>query len=202
MNNYKKIQFCDECNKEQEFIYENVNRNYTVKGEIINVDLVISKCSICGEEIWDDDLMKINQNKIFSEYRKKKGIISPNEIKDIRDKYSISQKDLSILLGFGEKTLSRYENGSLPDETHNNILKMIKSEIAFLMLFNENKHKLNDKARSEIEFKLNYLMASKVFDEKVYLYCNDAWSSYNLNTKSAYDNSISNEYYRSLRYAI
>jgi DNA-binding transcriptional regulator YiaG len=48
---------------------------------------------------------------IFSEYRKLKGLLTPEAIRKLRERYRLSQKSLTALLGMSEATINRYEGG-------------------------------------------------------------------------------------------
>ena len=68
-----------------------------------------------------------NQEKAFNIYRDKNNILYPEKIKEIRDKYGLTQKEMSKLLGWKDITYQRYENGSLPEQEHNEQLLLIAS---------------------------------------------------------------------------
>ena len=51
-------------------------------------------------------------------------MVQPIQIRNLRKIYNLTQKELSDLLGFGDVTLSRYENGALQDETHDTLLRL------------------------------------------------------------------------------
>jgi DNA-binding transcriptional regulator YiaG len=52
--------------------------------------------------------------------------MSPAEIVSLRETYGLTQRGLSNLLGMGEVTIHRYENGSIPDEANNQLLQMLQ----------------------------------------------------------------------------
>ena len=61
-------------------------------------------------------------------YRAKIGLLTSNDIIAIRQKYGISQSDLALLLGWGEKTITRYEGHQVQDAAHDSILRKIGSD--------------------------------------------------------------------------
>lgn len=189
MNNIKE-RYCELCNQEQPFIYEKVNRDYNVKGEIINVDIEVCKCSVCGEEIWDDETLKQNEEIIFSKYRKIKGLLFPEEIREIRNKYGLSQKDFSLLLGFGEKTITRYENGALQDEAYNLLLNIVKNPYIFSYIYRKNKNRLSDQVKKDLEKRLIKLCTDKAsyirLKSSDNLFINNG--IYDYKNESSYDN--------------
>ena len=90
-------------------------------------------------------------NRAFIKYRNNHGMIQPNEIKEIRKKYGLTQQELSKLLGFGKITLSRYENGSLQNKSHDNSLQLIKIPENLLLLVNKNKNLFSNEKLSKLK---------------------------------------------------
>jgi len=117
--------FCPSCEKESELTRIQRVENLTVKGESIPVDVDYFACAECGEEFDNPDPTYDPLALAYQEYRRRKDMIQPEEIRALREKYGLTQRELSDLLGFGGATLSRYENGALQDETHDTILRLI-----------------------------------------------------------------------------
>lgn len=65
---------------------------------------------ITNEEIYIRELTIKNDIKLYDMYKKEKGLLQSSEIKNIREKYDLSQKDFSIILGLDETSIERYEN--------------------------------------------------------------------------------------------
>lgn len=64
--------------------------------------------------------------------------MSSSDIRGLRAKYGISQSDLCILLGWGGKTITRYESHQVQDKAHDTILKKIDQDPEwFLSLLND-----------------------------------------------------------------
>lgn len=61
-------------------------------------------------------------------YRKKKGLLTSDEIVAIRESYGLSQVDLAKLLGWGEATISRYESKAIQDEAYDMMLRLVKDD--------------------------------------------------------------------------
>jgi len=98
----------------------------TVKGERINVPAQYYRCLKCSAEFDDPDSKHDPLALAYKEYRRRHGMMQPKEIRELRQGYGLTQKEFCRLLGWGEVTLSRYENGALQDSTHNTVLQMIK----------------------------------------------------------------------------
>ncbi len=54
------------------------------------------------------------------------GLLTSDEIIKIREKYGISQKEFSEVLGWGGRaTITRYENHQVQDRVHDDVLKKL-----------------------------------------------------------------------------
>ena len=141
---------CPNCDKEL-LEYINKREKINIRGENIEVVAKYYKCKNCQEEFDDLYLKNDYYDKAYRKYRQEHNLMQPEEIKNIRKRYKLTQYEMSNILGFGEATLSRYENGALQDEVHDNLLKFISSSKNFLYLLNNAKKKFNQKDFSRIE---------------------------------------------------
>jgi putative zinc finger/helix-turn-helix YgiT family protein len=105
-----------------------------VRGEPIEVPAEFFRCSACDCEFEPMDTDRDPLDSAYRIYRERHGLLQPEEIRAIRDRYGLTQKELSGLLGWGSVTLSRYETGALQDEAHNTALELVRDEKAFLSL--------------------------------------------------------------------
>lgn len=133
-------QYCPVCGNEQEVKLVKKEETYPVKGEQITIQATVCTCAQCGEELmsfeYDDD----NLRKAYAEYRTRHGLLQPHEIKAIREKYGISQVNFARIIGVGDKTVARYENGSLQDEAINNLIMLAGDPKNFAQLLDKNEH--------------------------------------------------------------
>jgi transcriptional regulator with XRE-family HTH domain len=70
----------------------------------------------------------------YIEYRKKHSLLQPEEIVDWRKTHHLTQGEFAKLLGIGIATLNRYENGSLQNESHENLLRLAMNPSNLLKL--------------------------------------------------------------------
>lgn len=132
-NMEKKGEFT--MNKTREVYCENCKEkvNYTVRREIINeykgyeVNVLekIGVCSICNNDLYIPQLESENFKNLYEKYRELANIISAEEIVEFRDKYNISQRELTSILNWGKMTINRYERGAIPGQSHNDLLSLI-----------------------------------------------------------------------------
>lgn len=132
--------WCENCKEVNETDTSVVCRieTYPVKGEDTTVQANVRVCNRCQQDVFDERLDSANLAQAFDAYRFRHKILSLAEIKSIRESYGITQRSLSALLGLGEVTIHRYENGSLPDEAHNLLLKFIRDPWNMRLLVEEN----------------------------------------------------------------
>ncbi len=119
------IIYCPHCDKETKGQISQKEEVFKVRGEDIKILSSVLSCAECRKDVFNDELDEKNLQNAYGEYRKKHCFLSSNEIKEIREKYCLSQRGLSRLLGWGEITLHRYESGGLQDEAHNTVLQLI-----------------------------------------------------------------------------
>lgn len=134
--------FCLKCDKEVETYIVAKPETYSVKGIDITIDANVCVCSVCGEELLHPDVDDENLKKAYNLYRKERNLLFPDEIKSIREKYNLSQTSFAKIIGVGEKTITRYENGSLQDEAQNNLILLMRNPRAFKELYERNKERL------------------------------------------------------------
>ncbi len=120
----KKLK-CASCQANVE--YEIINTSYQYDDDEVSFKYCGKKaiCKNCGEEIIVDEVEDYNQSQFENEYRKLNEIITTEEITEILEKYDIGKRPLSLLLGFGEITITRYLNGYVPSKKNSIMLKRI-----------------------------------------------------------------------------
>ena len=147
---------CPICNERHAF-EEKVRMDKTiVKGELVEYKEVYFACDKYDEEneFANGKMMNANLLRARNAYRKKKGLLTSDEIVAIREKYGLSQVDLSNLLGWGEVTISRYESKAIQDEPYDNILREIRDNpLQAFAYLEKNRDKLGDKY-SEIKSRI------------------------------------------------
>lgn len=139
-----KSVFCEKC---REYTTFKVKEQETVhKLKDTNVEFVekVATCSSCGCEVYVDELNDANLENIYARYRKINNIISLEKIKQIPEMYNIGKRPLSLILGWGEQTFTRYFDGYIPSQMYSKILKNIYEDpYAFLTILEENKGQIS-----------------------------------------------------------
>lgn len=151
---------CTCCMETHEVKTIMVKDNITFKGRAVRFDAEYLYCDVADELYVDDSQMQENDKRMKNAYRKSEGLLSSDEIVEVRKKYGVSQVDLCSLLGWGGKTITRYEGHQVQDKAHDAILKKIDSDPDwFIFLLNESKGAL-----SEENFKRYMVYATRLYE--------------------------------------
>jgi putative zinc finger/helix-turn-helix YgiT family protein len=135
--------FCPECRQDVKYSVKENKESAKLKGEVYEFTSRTAYCEKCGGEIYVAKLEDENLKSLYDAYRQKHDIISLDDIRTIPEKYNIGKRPLSLLLGWGEQTFSRYYDGDMPTKQYSEILKRIRSDSAYyLSLLEKNKDNL------------------------------------------------------------
>lgn len=162
--NERKV-FCEECRNDVEFTVTNKQMEGTIKGETYIYLGKIAHCIDCDSEIYVEEINDFNLKALYDKYREEHGIVSLDIILKILDKYSIGKRPLSLLLGWGEQTYSRYCDGDVPTKQYSDILQKIYDEPRYYeQILEDNKGSL----RSEAAYKKSKKAVEALFSGDAY----------------------------------
>lgn len=113
------------------------NVQVNVKGSLIEYDeyyLVDDN----GEEVFDRNIEIENDQRLYDIYKKQNNLLTNFEIKKIRQKYGLTQKEYALVIGVGEVTVHRFEKGAIQTEAVDSIMKLSNDpdNMSFLLLQN------------------------------------------------------------------
>ncbi|MBQ9932660.1 MAG: type II toxin-antitoxin system MqsA family antitoxin [Ruminiclostridium sp.] len=158
--------YCPNCDSEVESVVRIISETYPVKGEEVTIDASVMFCKCCGNDIWDDELDARNLRVAFDVYRYKHKLLMPAEIREIRERYGLSQVAFAKVLGLGDKTITRYENGSIADTAQNNLIELVRQPTNFKMLLEKNKSRITEQDYKAACDALDRLRPSVVYTTK------------------------------------
>ena len=145
-----KEAFCEHCRKDVVFTEKDELMSAELKGETYNYYGKVAVCKECTNEIFVNEINDYNLHQLYSEFRKQHNIITLENIMDIPEKYNIGKRPLSLLLGWGEQTFSRYYDGDMPTQQYSAILQKIYEEPEYyLSVLESNKDKLKSQSAYE-----------------------------------------------------
>ncbi|MCR4889665.1 MAG: DUF4065 domain-containing protein [Ruminococcus sp.] len=135
---------CPMCKKHPAIILKEKAKTI-IKDEEVEYEEKVYFCSTLGED--DEDAYFIppkvmNENLLNAKnaYRMMKGLLTSYDIVSFREKFGLSQIELSKLLGWGEVTITRYETKAIQDSTYDNELRLIMNNpLIMLQTLEKNK---------------------------------------------------------------
>ncbi len=138
---------CMCCMEEHEVKLVELKEQNVFKGVKVEYLTRLEYCDASGETHATEVMVEQNDLAMKDAYRRRMRLLTYYELLNIRKKYDISQKDLSNLLGWGEKTITRYEGHQVQDMAHDAVLRKIDSDPAwFLELLERGKDKISQSA--------------------------------------------------------
>lgn len=148
MNN--KNVFCENCRKDVNYVEKEEYMSAELKGETYNYYGKTATCDDCHNEIYVSEINDYNLIQLYNAFRKQHNIISLEKILEIPQKYSIGKRPLSLLMGWGEQTFTRYCDGDMPTKQYSEILKNIYEDPNYyLSILEANKNNLKSQSSYE-----------------------------------------------------
>ena len=124
--------YCPYCKKEVEYKIEKRELK-EFRGIEVNTFENVAICNECNQDLYVNKIEDENNERIYKIYREKANIIKAEDIVKLREKYDISQRELTSILGFGKMTINRYERGGLPTKSQSDYIKLlIENEDRFI----------------------------------------------------------------------
>lgn len=110
---------------------ENKNKNnlktrkevITVRGINIEFEEYYKIDYKTGKEIFDREIEIKNDLRLYDIYKKKKGLLTSQEIKDIRKKHKMSQEEFAMFIGLNNDEIYKFENGCIQTDKIDNIIR-------------------------------------------------------------------------------
>ncbi len=134
-----------------------------VKGKTIEFDEYYLIDPITGEEVFDRNIEIENDIRLYDIYKKEMNLLTSDEIKNIRKKYDMNQKEFALSIGVEETEVHRFENGSIQTESVDLVIKLSENPNIMYDLLIKNKSNLSENAYKRILRKVkNRLLSNKI----------------------------------------
>ncbi len=150
--------YCTSCKDEVDARVEERIETFEVRGDKIKVNSHIAMCPQCGETLVDEVLESLNFDLVYQAYKEQHNLLSSSEIVEMRQKYGLSQRSLSKLLGWGEVTIHRYESGAIQDNAHETVLRLIAEPQNMRQVLDKNRTALSAYAAQLLDEKLEAML--------------------------------------------
>ncbi len=154
--------YCAHCNKMTEGQNISKEESFNVKGDDITITSSLMVCKQCNKEVFVEAVEERNLEKAYMAYRNLHKLLTPAQIKEIREQYGLSQRSLGKLLGWGEITIHRYESGNLQDEAHDEVLKLISRPENLLEIYEKQAHLLPNYVSESLRKRIDELIKKEI----------------------------------------
>ena len=149
---------CPLCDKTHEVEERKRFATIILKGDKVTYEERFYYCANADDEENEFETGSMTNENLLNArnaYRVKHGLLTSNEIVNIRESYGLSQVDLARLLGWGEATVSRYESKAIQDEAYDIMLRLIKDNpLQALEFLKKNADKYSEQKRLEVRAKI------------------------------------------------
>lgn len=147
MEQAKKEDFCVYCREVKPYSVVKKTINKRIRDKDYSFVITTYVCDCCGHEMGVPGVFDLNSREIDEQYRKAESIVSIEDIKDLMKIYNIGKTPLSLALGFGEITITRYIEGQVPSKEYSDVIRRALSSPAFMIeMLNQNRGKIADSA--------------------------------------------------------
>ncbi|WP_159429568.1 type II TA system antitoxin MqsA family protein [Anaerobranca californiensis] len=159
----KEINYdCPFCNKEHNIQVKKKISKAKIKDKLVEYEQIVYYCVEEDEDFVPSKIMDENLLKARDAYRASMGLLTSEEIKNIREIYGLTQKEFSHLLGWGDVTIGRYEKKLIQDETYDSVMRMIQTNPAYtLEMLKKHKEKFDSNRFEQIKENIKKVIKSQ-----------------------------------------
>jgi HTH-type transcriptional regulator / antitoxin MqsA len=116
---------CYQCEAEVRIVTE--PREFREGEQTVVIDDTFYRCDNCGETFYDGNMADESFRRAAAAARLQEGFLSPQEIRDLRAMYGLTQAGLERLINAGEKTVVRWERGMVTQNaTADTLLRVLR----------------------------------------------------------------------------
>lgn len=143
----KKKSFCINCRKETCYTLRKVINKYTIKDKDYEFFVTEAVCRECGEKMSIPGIIDMNIQEVDSQYRNTEHIVTIDKIKKMMSIYNMGKAPMSLALGFGEVTITRYLDGQVPSKEYSDVMaNALESHEYMETMINKNRSKIGETA--------------------------------------------------------
>ncbi|MBK5246847.1 MAG: DUF4065 domain-containing protein [Peptostreptococcaceae bacterium] len=139
--------FCEECHEMVAYSTKNVTMEKEIKGKKIEFEAKEAFCPTCKGSLFVASVRDYNLKQMDTAFRTAENLINVDEIQQILDNYNIGKRPLSVLLGWGEVTITRYLDGAIPTKQYSEkLFDILNNPENMDSILESNKHLIADAA--------------------------------------------------------
>lgn len=125
--------FCPMCMETHDVNTVRLPETTVFKNVEVHYEATYEYCAKCEEYASTEEMLSSNDIALKSAYRQEVGLLTPAEIMALRQQYAISQSDFCKILGWGAKTIARYETHQVQTAAHDSVLRKIAADPGWFM---------------------------------------------------------------------
>uniref|UniRef100_UPI0040573591 type II TA system antitoxin MqsA family protein n=1 Tax=Acetatifactor sp. TaxID=1872090 RepID=UPI0040573591 len=148
---------CPFCEEKHEIIKIQYQSKAIVKDEEVEYSKQAYFCPQNDAEFEPSDIADSNLTAAREAYRIQQNYLTIADIKRIRSKYDLTQKEYARLLGVGDATIQRYETKAIQDNTYDNLMRLTDENPTYsLVLLEKNRHSFDAHRYEQIKRAIIY----------------------------------------------
>jgi putative zinc finger/helix-turn-helix YgiT family protein len=128
-----------------EVIKKNNIQTLTYRSQTFTVYAHYYECVDTGETFTTEELDTLNLLQLHNQYRERNHILFPEQIKALRERYGVSQRTMSTLMGFGINQYRSYEEGEISSLSNAKLINLVRDPRNFRELVLEKKDELKER---------------------------------------------------------
>lgn len=143
----RRTDFCIHCRRITPYSLTKIPVTQEIRDREYEFYITTAICNECGNEMNPPGLIDQNAKEIDRQYRKAENIIEISEIEKLLGMYNIGKAPLSLALGFGEVTITRYLAGQVPSKEYSDIMRHALVSAEYMeKLLEQNRAKVGETA--------------------------------------------------------
>jgi putative zinc finger/helix-turn-helix YgiT family protein len=137
-------------------------QSLTYRSQSFQVHAHYYECVDTGETYTTEELDALNLLQLHNQYRERNHILFPEQIKALRERYGVSQRTMSTLMGFGINQYRSYEEGEIPSLSNAKLISLVRDARNFRELVLERKADLKERELADLLRRADELLVPQV----------------------------------------
>lgn len=148
--------FCTNCQCEVGYCVVEEKSKKIIKGYEVEYKKKSAHCERCEHPVFVEQLHEENEQEAKRGYQELVSSEAIRIITAIMEQYNIGKRPLSLILDWGELTITRYLKGMAPKKEYLDTLKLIHRDVAaFAEILEKNQDKITKKAYEKCQKRMN-----------------------------------------------